>query len=315
MKDLVIIKELDALVVFSKGGAKSLVDRVRDEVMDEVYDLSTIKGRKRIASRAFDVSKSKTALDNFGKDLADQLNAKLKPINVERKYARDELDKLRNEVRQPLTDWEDEQKEIEAAKLAEKEAADLLVVIADCEELASLINENFDRDAKAELERIEQERIAYEADLQAKAALEATRLAEEKAEAQRKQVEEDKQTAIRNEQRAILQAEAAAQREKQLIIDAELAANQKVIDAKNSEDRRLAAIELAKQQQIEKQQKEQARLAAEQKARDDDKSHRASVNNCAVSALMEFANLTEEQAKAVVVSLVKGQIPKAKLTY
>ena len=323
--ELVNIEKLDALVVFSKGGAKSLVDRVRDEVMDEVYDLTTVKGRKRIASRAFDVSKSKTALDNFGKDLADQLNAKLKPINLERKYARDELDKLRDEVRQPLTDWEDEQARIKEAAEAVKAAEELAIQVANDQEMALLLDDKFNADAKGELERIEQERIAYEAELKASAAAEATRQAEQQAEAQRKQVEEDKQAAIRNEQRAILEKEQSEEREKQAVINAENAENQRVIDLENAEKakviqaeraeaRRIADIETAKQNQILVQQAEQNRLAVEQQARDDDKEHRRAANNNIIQSLSK-AGIGEDEAKRAIQMILKSQVPYVTITY
>ena len=103
-------------------------------------------------------------------------------------------------------------------------------------------------------------------------------------------------------------------REKTLKIDAENAEKQRIIDAENAEKKRLADIEAAKQAQIAQQKAEEVRLAAEQKARDDDKEHRANINNMAMSALVN-TGLSEDQAKAVVIALVKGQIPNATLTY
>tara|TARA_R110000737_G_scaffold21565_2_gene40063 strand:- start:2584 stop:3513 length:930 start_codon:yes stop_codon:yes gene_type:complete len=306
--ELVVIKELDSLVVFSTGGAKSLVGRIRDEVMSEVYDLETVKGRKRIASRAFDVSKSKTALDKFGKDLADQLNAKLKPINSERKYARDELDKLRDEVRQPLTDWENEQQAI-ADKLAAEEAASLLAKQKESDhEIAILLDEKFESVKQAESELLAKQKAEYEAALKREAAEEATRLAEQQALAEKQRFEDERLESIRQQERANLEKEQAIKREQAQIEQAKL-------DAENAEKRRLADIETANRLNEERQEAEVKRLALEQKARDDDKEHRAGVNNLAASALMEFSDVTEVQAKAVVIALVKNQIPNAALTY
>ena len=316
--ELVALKDLKAVEVFKEGGVKPLIDLVREELSSEVPDVSTDKGRKRIASRAHLASKSKTALDKMGKDLADQLNAKLKPINAERKIARDELDKIRDETRQPLTDWENEQAEIEAAKQAEIEAAELAKQKDIDHEMALLLDDKFNQEAKAELVRIEQERIAYEAQLAANAAAEATRTAETKALEETQRIEAEKAEAIRKEQRAILEKEQSEQREKQAIIDLENAEKEKVIQAEQAEARRISDIETAKQQQIAAQKEEEARLAVEQQARDEDVENQRVVNQSAVAALLLAgidSGLTEDQAKIVVKAIIKGQIPNVKLTY
>ena len=312
--ELVALKDLKAVEVFKEGGVQPLIDLVREELSSEVPDVSTDKGRKRIASRAHLASKSKTALDKMGKDLADQLNAKLKPINAERKLARNELDKIRDETRQPLTDWEDEQKAIEVAKQAEIEAAELAKQKDIDHEMALLLDDKFNQEAKSELVRIEQERIAYDAQLAANAASEATRIAEAKALEETQRIEAEKAEAIRKEQRAILEKEQSEQREKQAVIDLENAEKEKVIQAERAEARRIADIETAKQNQIAAQKAEEARLAEEQKAKDANTEHCRTINNLILDSLIE-AGMTKEQGISFITKLLKGEVPNTKITY
>ena len=79
-KELLVIEELKAVDVFKKGGIQPILDRIKEEVSAETPDISTPKGRARIASQAFKVAKSKSLLEKMGKDLTDELNAKKAPI-------------------------------------------------------------------------------------------------------------------------------------------------------------------------------------------------------------------------------------------
>lgn len=317
MTDLVVVENLELVPFFTKGDqVESILDRLTEEANSYVAgDLSVKKNRDAVKAMVTKFTKSKTYLESKGKELAAEYKAIPKAIDANRKLVKDTITELQEIVRKPLTDWEDEQKAIEAAEIAAKEAAEIAKQVEIDHEMALLLDEKFEVDKKAELERIEQERIAYEAELKAKAAAEAKAEAERLSSAKQAAIEEQKAEAIRKEQRAIIEKEQAEQRERQLKIDAENAEKQRIIDAENAEKKRIADIEAAKQAQIAQQKAEESRLAAEQKARDEDKEHRASVNNCAASALIEFANITEDQAKAVVIALVKGQIPNATLTY
>jgi colicin import membrane protein len=317
--ELVTFENINAVEVFKTGGVQPLIDRVREEVSGEVPDTSNDKGRKRIASLAHKVAKSKTALDKAGKELADQLNAQLKPINSERKLARDELDKLRDEIRSPLTDWESEQEAIETAELARVQAVELAKQKESDQEIAILLDNEFNREAAAVLAKQEADKIAYENQLKAEAVelakaealAETARIAAEYAEKERQSIQREadlKAEARQSEERVIRDKEFAMKREQAQIEQAKF-------DAENAEKRRLADIEAANRLNAERQQEEIERLALEQQARDNDKAHRTAVNRCAVSELMEWANLTQEQAKAVVTSIAKRKISKISISY
>jgi colicin import membrane protein len=96
-----------ALEVYSKpNGLEPWLDRIRAEVSGHVPDLKTKKGRDAIASLAFKVRKVKTALDGLGKEQVDRLKEIPKKIDAERLRMRTVLDALADDVRRPLTEWE-----------------------------------------------------------------------------------------------------------------------------------------------------------------------------------------------------------------
>ena len=92
-----------ALEVFTVAkGLDPWLEKITVEAKSLVADLTTKKGRDAIASMAYKVRQSKTALDKIGKELVDQLKEQPKLVDAERKRMRDYLDLLAEEVRKPL---------------------------------------------------------------------------------------------------------------------------------------------------------------------------------------------------------------------
>lgn len=108
---LVKVEELNVEKVFSDGGVDPILQKIREQVTGFVPNLETATGRKEIASLAHKVARSKTLLDGLGKDLVSAWKQKAKVVDNERKRMRDYLDSLKDEVRQPLTEWENAEKE------------------------------------------------------------------------------------------------------------------------------------------------------------------------------------------------------------
>ena len=102
---LATIETLNPVAVFS-GGIDPLLERIAAESRAQKLDISTEKGRKEVASLAYKIARSKTLLDDMGKALGEDAKRKLDAINADRKKARDSLDALKEEIRKPLTDWE-----------------------------------------------------------------------------------------------------------------------------------------------------------------------------------------------------------------
>tara|TARA_R110000868_G_C10898090_1_gene764119 strand:+ start:47 stop:1135 length:1089 start_codon:yes stop_codon:yes gene_type:complete len=111
MSELIKIENVEILECYSSGGLKIVLNDIEKLARDFEVDLSTVKGRKQIASMANKVSKSKVYLDELGKSLTADWKAKSKRVDNERKVAREFLDNLRDDIRKPLTDFENEEKE------------------------------------------------------------------------------------------------------------------------------------------------------------------------------------------------------------
>lgn len=110
-RELVIAEELNVEQIFSKGGVDPILEKIKEQVSGFIPDVETATGRKEIASLAYKVARSKTVLDDLGKNLVSTWKQKAKVVDDERKRMRDYLDALKNDVRQPLTEWENSEKE------------------------------------------------------------------------------------------------------------------------------------------------------------------------------------------------------------
>lgn len=338
LNELITIPSESALEVFTKPDAIApYLEQIKQAVTGHVPDLSTAKGRKEVASLAFKVAKSKTYLDSAGKALVDEYKEIPRKIDATRKQARDYLDALRDEVRQPLTDWEDAEK----ARAAKHEAA--IAQLADtttegmtAAEIGARIQALDVCDIGTEWEEFEAEAHRVKA-----ASLSALREAmdvrekyeaeqAELAELRRKQVEQeqrDREAAIAREatERAQREAEARAQaerqqseqRERELMESAERAEREK----EDAERRALAAQQQAEQaeqrakEEAERQYlAEQRRLAEETMKREADRDHRKAINTAALDAFVE-GGLNREAAKMAVTLIAKRQIPAVMISY
>lgn len=108
MSDLALIPttKLAPVEVFKPGGIDALLASIADKARAVKPDVSTPTGRKEIASLAYTVAKSKTLLDDMGKNLVAEWKARSSQVDAERRKARDFLDALKEEVRAPLTEYE-----------------------------------------------------------------------------------------------------------------------------------------------------------------------------------------------------------------
>ncbi|MDR6580014.1 hypothetical protein [Pseudomonas extremaustralis] len=96
----------NAPAIYVAGGLSQFFDAVKAEVTAEVPDLTTVKGRARIASLAATVSKSKKAVETPGRDYLKRLKEMPKVVEAELRDFVTKMDSLRDTTRQPLTDWE-----------------------------------------------------------------------------------------------------------------------------------------------------------------------------------------------------------------
>lgn len=314
------IKPEQAPVLFSPNGLDAFLEQIKQAV-NEVPDLSTDKGRKRIASLAAQVSRSKTAIEKPGREYLKRLKAAVKPAEKEIKRFVDECDALRDATRQPLTEWEAEQERIAAEKAAEEERlrleAEEKAALEELKkqfeadhEIALLLNEKFDRDAAEDKAEAERQRIAHEEELKRQAAEQAKREADEAA---KREIE----AAAGREREATLAKERA---ERERIESEQRAEREKQEALAKAERDRISAEEKAKREKEEAIQREraaaeardQARLAEEKRIKDEEAcraaniAHQKKINNAAMEILMS-TGLSEAAARECVCAIVKNQ--------
>jgi len=289
---LVLVQDRNLQDIFTTPTIiQSLLAMVSAAARDFTPDLTTDKGRKEIASRAFRVAKTKTYLDDLGKDEVARLKELPKQIDAGRKTLRDGLDQLRDEIRVPLTDWEAEQERIAAEAAAVEAAAALSRQIENDHELGLLLNEVHDR--KAEDLRKAKEQEARERDER------IAREAREKAECEAKAALD---AASRREEEATLEALAAEKRLEQ--------------EKKDSAEREARAREEAAAAERKRQEDEQKRQAAELAKREADVEHRRKFNTEALADLTsQVPGLTEAQAKAVLTAIVTAKVRHVSISY
>ncbi|HHH0063190.1 TPA: hypothetical protein ACPZCG_000643 [Yersinia enterocolitica] len=296
--------------LYVTNGLDSYLDQIRQEV-SEVPDLSTTKGRERIKSLAASVSRSKTAIEKPGRDYLKKLKEAVKPAEAEIKRFVDACDALRDETRRPLTEWEAEQDRLKQEAEAKKKAEELAAEIEVAHEMALLMNDAFDRDAKAKADEIERLRKAHEEFIAQQAAEKAKREVEEKA-------KRDIEAAEQREREAKLAQERAEQKAEQDKKDAAAKAEREKQDAIAAE--KLKAQEEAERVQREAKQKEDARLAEEKRVADEaakraaDVEHRRTINRQAVADLIANG-LPEDCAQKCVAAIAKNLISSVRITY
>ncbi|MBD7644509.1 hypothetical protein HPN51_05140 [Klebsiella pneumoniae] len=318
--DLVVIEKKNAMAVFTNNDQLDpLIEAIEKEARSLVPDVTTKKGRDAIASMAHKVARSKTYIDNAGKDLVAELKALPKQIDESRRVVRERLDALKDEVRRPLTEWEAEQERIKAEEamnalhveaLAMNEEFDrqLAARIESDHEMALLMNDAFDREQAEKKAEAERQRIAREEEIK--------RQAEEKA----------KREAAEQAQREI---DAAAAREREAILAKERAEREQREAAERAEREKQAAVEAERRKAQEEadrirreaEQREQARLAEdkrkadEQARREADVKHRKAVGTEIVKALLANTSLTRDQAIEVLTAVKDGRIPHTGISY
>lgn len=341
-------KETALQVYSTENGLEPYLQIIKAEIDSFVPDVSTRKGREAIASIAYKVARSKTALDNAGKELVAELKEVPKKIDAERKRMRDLLDAWQADVRRPLTEWEEaEAARVERIQAQVRRLADTDFTNMSAEDIkASIENleahvidaryEEFEPEAhrvkaasltalrealatrqKFEAEQAELERLRAEAAAREQKEREE-RIAREAAEAERnaaeRRAQEERDAATRREAEA---KAAAERRELELKLQAEHAEREKLEAqrrAEQAEREAQARVEAAAAAERQRQADEQARIERETAARETDKAHKKAINNEALAALIA-GGMPEECAKQAITLIAQRKVPHIVIQY
>lgn len=355
MTDLAIIEIAPdmAPAIYVENGLDSFLEKIRAGI-NEVPDLSTAKGRARIASLAAQVSRSKTAVEKPGRDYLKRLKEQPKVVEAELRRFVTECDQLRDEVRRPLTEWEEAEK-------ARTEALQQRLV--DLRALSDVIDTagNYLPSADIQARILEAKSVVLDDSWQERAAeagvakdstiqqLEASLVIAQKREHEAAELDRLRKEA---EEKARLEREENIRREaaEQAKRDAEAKAQAEIDAAARRESEARAATERAEREKIEAQQKaereakaaaekaeqeknaaiaaerrrqeeaesarlaEQKRIAEEEARRAADKEHRRSINRQAIADLIE-SGLKQEMAEKALIAIASGKVSAVSIKY
>jgi colicin import membrane protein len=335
-----VVNQTPAIVLTDKKSRDEFYAHVQAEVDAFEPDLSTDKGRKAIASLAYKIARTKTAIDDAGKKLNEEARAKINAVDAERRAVREHFDALSAKVRQPLTEWEEgEKKRLEfidnmvamfraarvvemgetSASIRERGAEIYKTALApdvfgdrlddaqrEKDETVAVLKAAMDRAIVAEKEAEELARLRAENEARERAE-------REKAEAER--IERERKEAERRAEEARADAEAEEARR------VEVAAKEAEERAREEERRKHEAELAAERERAERAeaeaQAERDRIAAEEAeraAREADKAHRTKVMGEAKAAIMT-CGVDEETARKVVLLIKAGEVPHVRMEF
>ena len=317
-----------------RGGTDELFDRIAQEARSFVPDVTTKKGRDAIGSLAMKISKSKTLIEKYGKELVAEQKAQIKLIDDDRISVVKKFDELRNEILAPRDAWEQAEKD----RVAKHENAiqaikgfannDFFItanssmiegaIAALNDQVVDSSYEEYEEQAKlAKFETIEVLRKAL-TEAQAleieRAELERLRIAEQ----QRIQQEREAQIAREAAEKATREAEEKArfeaerverekheaeQREARLKAEKE-AAELRAAQAAENERKRIEAEQFAQAEAARKA--EEARLA--------DAEHRKQICGEALKGLIDLG-VSVDQGKAILNAINKGLVPHISIKF
>lgn len=301
---------------------KIIYDKIDAEIAAHVPDVTTAKGRAAIKSLAYKISRVKTEIDERAAALVGDPKKIVDAVNAERREVKEELDRRRDKVRDPLTRWEFAEKQrvnmVEEARTLIKNVTALSAgsamdeIVAAIRALGAMVidpvifldeAEMVDDDRKTAIDtlqnavkRIERE-AAERAELEAlrrekadREAAEAARIEQEKARAEREAAEQ--RAAEAEAARKAQEAKRIAALEAEATRKAEAEAARQIAEAE--ERARVAeqmAADAAKRAAEEERRRTEAaqRAAAEQAAKEKLEADRRAANKRHQSAVNEAA--------------------------
>jgi len=348
---LICVEQINALEVFTEKGVEPILEEIKNKVALLVPDVETSKGRKEIASMANKIARSKTLLDEVGKNLVADWKAKAKVVDDSRKKMRDTLDQLKEITRAPLTEWEQAERDrIEKYEVGLKELIALQTIEhgatveqiqgvigkldsfsigddwVDLKERATAAHTYALQNAHSRLEQ-RKEYDEQQIEIQRLREQEAKRLAEQaEQQARAKAAEEAKVQAEQNARRAIERAEA----EKHAAIEAQKRAEERARMAeqnakaeaeaaiKREAEQKAFAEREAKQRaeaQLKYEAQKKAEQAAEKKRREELKKNldrRIAEAAEAIGRFMVENDSGQQGFKDFVEAIIAGDIPHLK---
>lgn len=331
--EIVAIEQPEIIEAFKvEGGTKALFGRVSENARSVVFDMSVRKDRESLKSFAYSLARIKTTVDNHGKELVSGIKQQAALIDADRKFWRDNMELLQDEIRKPLTDFEQAEKDrvakhenaIESIKnnacyYIDTTLVELKQSLAFAEQVVVDGSfEEYQEQAKiAKYEAIELLRVAvasrekYEAE---QAELEALRQAEQV----RIQQEHDAQIAREAAEKATREAEERARFEAERVQREKVEVEQREARLKaEKEAAELRAVQAAENERKRIEVEQIAKAEAERKAaeaREADQAHKKLICSEALKGLTDLG-VSVDQGKAILNAINKGLVPHVSIKF
>ncbi len=344
MSDLIVVGSLTVKDVFESGNMDAILERVAVEARNLVEGLDPMDedDRKKIVSAAYRVSRSKTFIDEMRKSVVKEWKEKAKKIDIEGKKAMVFFDSLKSEIRQPVTDFENAEKD---RKKAHEDHLNMIRELADVDFMAMpssdirgrldavnavkrnweefegpaedtlnaarfKLNESIEKREKFEADQAELERLK-KAEAEREKREREKRIASEAAEKARREAEEKAEEARKKIEAEKAEAERRAAKAERDRIDAENKAKlEKEMAVKAAEEKARREAEEKEYRRIahEKAEKEEK----ERKARDEE--HRRKINNEALDSFIS-EEFNRDVAMSVISAIARGKIKHITINY
>jgi hypothetical protein len=288
---LAIIPRSALPTILKMDGVEDIFAGLFAELNDFKSDVTTIKGRAEIASKARKAAVAKMDILRLKDAALETARQTVKATNAEAKIIEEKFDELRDNIRAPLTAFEDKEK---ARVQAHEDALHMMSVLAEREEPLTVI---FHREwaefaQKAQdtadtacgiLTRRRGDKVKQESEAAELERLRAEQAERDRLEAIRVQAEREARIAAEAAEAARLAAETKAAREAQEV-------------AEKAENERLATERAAKaeQERAERETREAEQRAAKAEA---DRLEAIEGARCAAAAAEERERLAAEAAE------------------
>lgn len=301
--------------MFSRpDGVHGLIEHIRMHAFEAAKGIAADDetGRKALKKIARDVASVKTRLDETGKEFTEYL-AKTKAIyDNNRKKIRDELDKIRDEIKAPAVAYDEAQEALKIEAIQHLNEIKAMTIVNDDGLLkpSTEIQAMIDR-----LDVISNMKFQYyqsyvDVEAASKLALLETGLLTSSAHEQQQREIAEQQAKIEAAEKELrekqLKAEAKAEAEREALLREE-AMKRELEEAQQraAEAEAKAAAEFAKKQTAEAEAKAAAEADAENQKR---------VNNAVLSKLQALG-VTKPVAIAVIDAIINGEIPNLSIDY
>jgi len=314
--ELAVINTQNAVQIFTAGGLDAVLNDIEAKVRAIPLDPSTAEGREEIRSVAYKVVRAKTTLDAEGKKLTEGWREATKKVNDERKRSLERLDKLAEEVRRPLTEFENKERlRVAAHEEALRDITGLHAMIAAYPDMSLDLLVEHQRDLANMLPGYEWEEFSQRAHL---ARTEAEKYIATRLEARKKyEVEQEELTRLRKAEAERIQRERDERLKAEAAETARLEAERKAKEAADAEAKRVIEAAEAERRRVEieaekvrrenervqkeaeaaRKREEDAKLAAEKRAKDAEDA-RIAAEAKAERDRVEAAAKAAEQLKA-----------------